>query len=313
MPIPALSARDDSSDSCVGESTESQPPVCAAPPSNETSPAAALPAAASPPSASQTLSSKFSPAPTWQNLPVVSGSVASLDGCGVVQDCAAADGSAVQPGPQANVPQARFSVTVRRFAPFESFGGKFEGDARSRHIPASSEGTGGFTTDASATARTAMTVRVEGEAIANPTGHADLSRNPWLGEGRAVVHTSSTSSAASARDGQINAQSAGANPLIPALYSPVLDTALDLTYQLQPHALEVAGSVTGDAFPNAELFLSDREQTSVMLGTFQTTQGALEGPSRLGLRGTAELIQFHAEIPLDPSGNFAGSPVVHVQ
>jgi len=213
-------------------------------------------------------------------------------------------------------------MMVRRFAPFESFGGGFEGDAKSRHIPAVNDGTGGFTTDPNATSRTSLTIGVEGQVITQPTGHADPSRHPLLGEGRAKVRTASTSVPASSTDGQLDAQSAASMPLtlsnghlsfIP--WAPDIDSDAELTYEQKPHSLEVAGAVWGDRFPNAELFLSDRSEASVMLGTFQSQAGAVGGPLLelfgAGARDAAsELIRFHAEIPLDPDGNFAGSPLV---
>ncbi len=218
-------------------------------------------------------------------------------------------------------PQVGFSMTVRRFAPFESFGGGFQGDAKSRHIPAASDGTGGFSTDPNATSRTSLRIAVEGQTITQPAGYADLSRHPLLGEGRAEVRTMSTSAPASSTDGELDAQSAAAMPLTLANghlsfipWAPDIDSDVELTYEQKPHTLEVAGAVWGDRFPNAELFLSDRSETSLMLGTFQTRAGAAGPLLELfgaGARAPAsELITFHAEIPLDPDGNFAGSPLV---
>ena len=316
MPAEPIRSREASSDLCVNDSLDTE--------STDTSWPATVSAGSpaqpsSEPSAPTTpsLSGKFAAPPTWQNLPVSS----AAEGCGINQDCVAAPDRATAQGPQADQPQVGFSMTLRRFAPFESFGGGFQGDAKSRHIPAANEGTGGFSTDPNATSRTSLTIAVEGQVITQPAGHADLSRHPLLGEGRAKVRTTSTSVPASSTDGELDAQSAAAMPLTLANghlsfvpWAPDIDSDVELTYEQKPHALEVAGAVWGDRFPNAELFLSDRSQTSVMVGTFQTEAGAAGPLLELfgaGARVVAsELVGFHAEIPLDPDGNFAGSPLV---
>jgi hypothetical protein len=316
MPIEPVPSRDDSSNLCVDDSLDSE---SSGTPSPVTASAGSPAQPSSEPSAptDPSLSSKFGAPSTWQNLPVSS----AAEGCGINQDCIGSPGQTSAQGPQADEPQAGFSMTVRRFAPFESFGGGFEGDAKSRHIPAANDGTGGFSTDPNATSRTSLTIAVEGQVITQPTGHADLSRHPLLGESRAEVRTSSTSAPASSTDGELDAQSAASMPLTLANgrlsfvpWAPDIDSDVELSYEQKPHALEVAGDVWGDRFPNAELFLSDRSGTSVMMGTFQTQAGAA-GPL-LELFGAgarvpaSELIGFHAEIPLDPDGNFAGSPLV---
>jgi hypothetical protein len=315
MPIEPVRSRDDSSNLCVDDSLDTE---SADTPSPAAVSAGSPAQSSSEPSASPnpSLSGKFGAPSTWQKLPVSS----AAEGCGINQDCIGTPGQAAAQGPQADEPQVGFSMTVRRFAPFESFGGGFQGDAKSRHIPAASDGSGGFSTDSNATSRTSLTIAVEGQVITQPTGHADLSRHPLLGEGRAEVKTTSTSAPTSSTDGELDAQSAASMPLTLANghlsfvpWAPDIDSDVELTYEQKPHALEVAGTVWGDRFPNAELFLSDRSETSVMVGTFQTQAGAA-GPL-LELFGAgarvpaSELISFHAEIPLDPDGNFAGSPL----
>jgi hypothetical protein len=316
MPTEPIRSRDASTDLCVNDSPDTESTDTLARASGAAA-SSAQPSSEPSASANSSLSGKFAAQPSWQNLPVSS----AAEGCGINQDCVGAPDRAASPGPQADEPQVGFSMTLRRFAPFESFGGGFQGDAKSRHILAANDGTGGFSTDPNATSRTSLTIAVEGQAITQPRGHADLSRHPLLGEGRAEVRTMSTSTPASSTDGELDAQSAASMPLTLANghlsfvpWAPDIDSDVELTYEQKPHALEVAGAVWGDRFPNAELFLSDRSQTSVMVGTFQTDAGAT-GPL-LELFGAgarvpaSKPVGFHAEIPLDPDGNFAGSPLI---
>jgi hypothetical protein len=261
---------------------------------------------------SQNLSSKFAPAATWQNLLVATSAAPQFEGCSVNQDCADLDGRPVAQGQQGNQPDAQFSATARRFAPFYTFGGGFEGDAKSRHITMSNEGQGGFTTDPNATSRTSMTVKVDG-LLLESAGHADLSSNVYFDAvDRADVAVTDKSQAVSAMDGEIDAVSAGANPLVP--FAPDIDTSLRFSYELKPGALELQGNVWGDRFPNAELLVTDHSGATVTLGDFQTERGAKSGV--FSLVGDAprtpafDLVPFHAEIPLDANGDFAGSPLV---
>jgi hypothetical protein len=302
MPVNSVSRSDGSDALCLDDPDSPSEPAPVPLPGS--SPESSVP--------SQRLSSKFGPAATWQNLPVAASSTPAFEGCSVNQDCADLDGRPVAQGQRANQPEAEFSVTARRFAPFYTFGGGFEGDAKSRHISRANEGTGGFTSDPSATSRTSLSVNVDGllsdaAALADPSHNVHFQRTL-----RAQVHVTNTSEAASAVDGEIDATSAGANPLVPG--APDIDTDIQLTYELQPGALELQGTVWGDRFPNAELIASDRNGAALVLGEFQTEGHAVSGV--LQLIGDApripefELMTLHAEIPLDSSNNFAGSPVV---
>ncbi|HKU44281.1 MAG TPA: hypothetical protein VJR89_39250 [Polyangiales bacterium] len=69
---------------------------------------------------------------------------------------------------------------------------------------------------------------------------------------------------------------AGANPLLPGAPDIDLHAMLNITCGLR--SLQVSGSLRGDAFPNAELFLTDDAGTSRMLMTFDTTAGPIGGP-----------------------------------
>lgn len=64
---------------------------------------------------------------------------------------------------------------------------------------------------------------------------------------------------------------AGANPLVPG--APDID--LSLTLRVGPNGF--SGSLVGDAFPNAEVFVVG-PGGATMLHTFSTPGGALTGP-----------------------------------
>ena len=212
MPINSVARSDDSNNLCLGDLPTPSGAAGGSPPASSVAPppvglqvSDGDSASDSSTPVSQNLSSKFAPAATWQNLPVATSATPQFEGCSVNQDCADLDGRPVAQGQQGNQPDAQFSATVRRFAPFYTFGGGFEGDAKSRHIALSNEGHGGFTTDPDATSRTSMTVKVDG-LLLDSAGHADLSSNVYLDEvDRAHVAVTDKSQAVSAMDGEIDA------------------------------------------------------------------------------------------------------------
>ena len=68
---------------------------------------------------------------------------------------------------------------------------------------------------------------------------------------------------------------AGANPLVP---SADIDIHLDLSAKVNGNQACYTGSMTGDKFPNAEVFVVNREDQATMLETFQTSGGRQTGP-----------------------------------
>lgn len=194
-----------------------------------------------------------------------------------------------------------FQLSARRFAPFHQFGGYFEGDAGSRNIPRTSEGSGGHSTDPLATARVETTVDVSGNQI-SATSHCDMSRHPLFGEEQGVPQTVDSSQTGGNNTGHIEVAHAASNPLLPA---PDIDTYVHADYEVTQSNLHVEGVVRGDDFPNSEVFISDSAGNSVMLSEFQTEHGSLNGPlGHLWGEGNALLGIFDANIPLDEHGNF---------
>ena len=74
-------------------------------------------------------------------------------------------------------------------------------------------------------------------------------------------------------NGAIVMTMAGANPLVPG--APDID--LSLTLQVSPNG-RFSGSLVGDAFPNAEVFIVGPSGGATMLHTLSTPAGPSTGP-----------------------------------
>lgn len=74
-------------------------------------------------------------------------------------------------------------------------------------------------------------------------------------------------------NGAIVVNMAGANPLVPG--APDID--LSLTLRVGPNG-DFSGSLVGDAFPDAEVFVVGPGGNATMLHTFSTNGGAVTGP-----------------------------------
>ena len=135
-------------------------------------------------------------------------------------------------------------VHLRSFALFDEFGGGFEGDDR------------GFSTDLSATSRIHGVVTINpttGEIVGDPS--ASSSRSGCAGAPCSVVlgnRTAVGTPTITARNvnGAIVVNMAGSNPLVPG--APDIDVSLAL--RVGPNG-GFSGSLVGDAFPNAEVFV----------------------------------------------------------
>jgi hypothetical protein len=94
-------------------------------------------------------------------------------------------------------------------------------------------------------------------------------------------------------------------PLTPYLLTPDIDTRLQAEYLFQDKSLTLQGEVTGDDFPNAEVYVTDRVGNSILLDTFQTDGGRDLGPL-LHLPGSGEdsLASFNTQVPLNDDGAF---------
>lgn len=163
-------------------------------------------------------------------------------------------------------------IVYRRYAPFESFGGGFEGDNRAE-----------ASTKLTDTARTIGAVTIAPNYIGDVYGFSSGSR--YVGAGNRVSkligqHFSKVTSSVSASTKSLGclrftAQSSGSNPMIPA---PAIDTFLDVSVAFSARGMQIEGTVRGDDFPNAEVFIVDRVGNSAMLFDFKTTGGKETGP-----------------------------------
>ncbi len=194
-----------------------------------------------------------------------------------------------------------YTLIFRRYAPFATFGGGFEGDNRS-----------GASTSLKATARTIGAVEFAPESVGNVK--ACSSGTAYLGAGAAVAEalgrhyskvTSSVAVATRTLDKvRFTAQTAGANPMVPG--APEIDTFVDFEAVFRGNAIEFSGAVRGDNFPNAEVFVRDDAGNAVMLLDFATSGGQDTGPmTRLaGAHGDQTIGTFKYRVGLDAAGRF---------
>lgn len=191
-------------------------------------------------------------------------------------------------------PVTDYVLTVRSYAPFPRFGGGFEGDNR------------GPSTSKTVTSRTAV------EIIFNPQSgkigkpKATSSGTTWLPldvrgleEPRVtLVNTSRIHNGVS-----ITVDLAGSNPLV--FGAPDIDLHATLWFTLEGGFLRVLAALSGDRFPNAEMFVTDGSGKSRMLLTYETTSGALSGPAfALPGNGRLEMNSLCVGFAVDGRGHF---------
>ena len=161
-----------------------------------------------------------------------------------------------------------YSLWVRRYAPFDSFGGGYEGD-----------GARGASTSMAVTARTIGGCSFgpgsvgPGTAKSSGTDHFlwPFSRAHAKVNADVSVQTSTTSTV------RFILHTEGANPLAPP-GAPDIDTFIHMSATFGPTAMHLDGEVRGDDFPNAEVFIYDGTGQSMMLFEFATDGGRNSGP-----------------------------------
>jgi RHS repeat-associated protein len=192
-----------------------------------------------------------------------------------------------------------YDVTLRSYAPFTTFGGGFGGDTR------------GPTTSLDVTSRVSSTIAINPMAGTAIPGRSFDGVTTWGPFSRAGNPRFSFASTRLGSNGGVAfaysvAGSNGITSWFMGPLSPDIDRSLNLRATVMRGNLNISGSVTGDAFPNAEVFITDAAGNSRMLGTpFWTSGGANFGPLLyLPGEGTATLIRFSTSIPLGPGGLF---------
>jgi hypothetical protein len=163
-----------------------------------------------------------------------------------------------------------------------------------------------------ATARTIGIVPFERGSIGSI--HAESSGTEFLGLGEWVrrvagKHMSAVKCAisnpiAAANSLSFTASTAGANPMVPL--APDIDTYVDFRVEWIGAGVRFQGSVRGDDFPNAEVFVLDTKNTGCLVFDGRTTGGQDTGPiTRLaGDHQGQRLGSFSCAISLSPAGTF---------
>ncbi len=197
-----------------------------------------------------------------------------------------------------------YAMLVRRYAPFAQFGGGFEGDNRTT-----------ASADPGASARTIGTV-VFGRAGIASVG-ARSSGTAWVGLGPEVAkmlgsYKSKVLASVSVKSSSVDGLSfivstGGANPFpLVNFASPKIETFVDVSISFSRTNLEIAGTVRGDDFPNAEILIVDEGLNAVILFDFATSGGQTTGPfTRLPLSHVDQVIgYFTARLPLGRGDRF---------
>jgi hypothetical protein len=201
-----------------------------------------------------------------------------------------------------------FQLVIKRFAPWKTFGGGFDGDNRT------------FSTSREATYRAGVfinfdlnTGRIVGQPSANSSGSShllsskdyDLSGNV-VGKKLVYAKVEIGLEDVKGRAGAIHFRVSfeGSNPLVPG--SPNIDTQMFLGAFMQPDGLFVTGLLSGDPFPNAEVFLRDNGGNGHLLLTYSTPYDKNIGPGQR-LWGSSDknvVGSFQVTIPLNASWQF---------
>jgi hypothetical protein len=235
-----------------------------------------------------------------------------------------------------------YSLVVRRYAPFRSFGGGGEGDDR------------GYSTDMDATSRIGSVARFKpGTALVHT--HAFTSSSSWVGPWALIKrynvweighHSSDVSVSVSgvlARGNRVafTMHSEGSAPvkdialgMVPGVARgidraskfirpharrpqgvPDIDTFVDFRGTFRERSALFEGLVRGDGFPNAEVFVVDARGRAVGLVDYRTGS-CWAGPwyRLFSAHAKNRLAEFRVEVDLEPDGSFGsnrtGSPVI---
>ncbi|MEC9283755.1 MAG: hypothetical protein VX642_13670 [Bdellovibrionota bacterium] len=193
------------------------------------------------------------------------------------------------------------SIHLRSFAPFESFGGGFEGDNR------------GFSTDPKVKSRIHTTLKYDylQNRTLNITSYSSGTVYLPTGTTATAKPTASIDPNCSV---DICISHSGGNPVtsdlgggIGGYFTPDIDLHAKMNFVESGRYLSVSVEALGDAFPNAEVFLEDFRGNRVMLLKFQTEAGPNEGPIQyLPGDNKRPMGKVNCKIGLDSDGSFDG-------
>jgi hypothetical protein len=239
--------------------------------------------------------------------------------------------------------QVEYTLYVRRYAPFRSFGGGFEGDSRP------------FSTSPDATARTVGVVTFGIGAGAVMASRGFSSGSSWVGPWE--VRKSYPLGSITQHGGKVRATmldvlanrislsftlyTEGNLPLKDILFhksiadgidrlnqavrpnsrhpqgTPDIDTFLDFKAMVSGKRILFEGTVRGDGFPNAEVFLVDGRSQALALFDYRTKSNEAGPLHRLfGANAGNRLGTFRREVEILADGSFGpghGGPPTVVQ
>ena len=194
-----------------------------------------------------------------------------------------------------------YPITIRAFAPFNTFGGGFHGDGNNR----------GFSTSYAQTARASQIVFFDTDkGKPNTFNWSNKSYHPLAGEDRAIPRGGVSSFASSMGSNgekkfEFESSLAAANPLTPKGTPDInIFSNFSIVEDKKKGSLSITGNLSGDNFPSTEAFISDPSGQSAFLGV-----GFYEGNPYTSLRGENKdnpITQFNITISTDKKGNFTG-------
>jgi hypothetical protein len=211
-----------------------------------------------------------------------------------------------------------FQFIVRSFAPFDTFGGGFEGDERS------------FSASLDVSSRITQTINVKPGP--NPSVKSKAWSDPSRGYGwfpqlmhdlthlmaldwgdldpfgpmeATAIPRERLAMKTVGNDHLINAHYEGAMPLTSERTTPEIDVSTTLVVSREGEWLRIFGVIRGDGFPNVEVLARDSAGTVMFLHGFHSSKGRLLGPLT-GLFGEGSEIMgsFTLDVRLDEDGNF---------
>lgn len=226
--------------------------------------------------------------------------------------------------------KVEYHLFVRRYAPFSSFGGGFDGDNR------------GFSTKTNVTSRT-VGVATFGPTSTDVSGSGYSTGSAWvgpwevrksyplgsIGQSNGQVRVSITNTTSTNGKIRFTIHTEGNLPLKDILLhqklaeaadkisgvlrpnsprpqgTPDIDTFVDFTATFSGEKVQFEGTVRGDRFPNAEVFVLDGASNDVPLLDYRTKSNEAGPLYRLfGAHAQNRLGSFRKEICVDSNGSF---------
>jgi RHS repeat-associated protein len=229
--------------------------------------------------------------------------------------------------PSPHLAPGQYGIFVRSYAPFDWFGGGYEGDDRGASLSADATSRMHSLTVLDTKRDTIQTYgwasRSTGSGwwpslmslsmfVPGATGGAQHTAGPFLGTGSDIGYTHSSVKMLSQHGVYYLAEHMFGS--MPLAMSPDIDvhTNVALVMNEKTRDLEIRGWMTGDAFPNAEVFLQDPAGHRVFVHSFATHGDKLTPYTMLW--GDPQLAMgkpFEMRIALDESGNFTGVRTEH--